>query len=75
MLNYGILLKHLDIWCLALYINKLKKLAKTKDFSGQYNPKTILNETIDYEELRKQEPTAGINILETTVYDDDNYDW
>ena len=28
----------------ALYINKLHNLSRQKDFTGQYNPKTILNE-------------------------------
>jgi hypothetical protein len=60
----------------ALYINKLKKLAKTKDFSGQYNPKTILNETIDsYIKERDPYRSETINDIEKFFYADrENWD-
>ena len=60
----------------ALYIRRLQELAKSKDFTGQYNPKTILNEVLDsYIADRDPYRSKEINGVEEFFYaDKENWD-
>ena len=45
----------------ALYIRKLQELSKSKDFNGQYNPKTILDEILE-SYIKERDPYRNIEV-------------
>ena len=60
----------------ALYINKLHNLSRQKDFTGQYNPKTILNEVIDaYVEERNPARSQTLESGEVKYFYADRENW
>ena len=60
----------------ALYINKLHNLSRQKDFTGQYNPKTILDEVIDaYVEERNPARSQTLESGEVKYFYADRENW